>query len=238
MKLALSALTLAIGLGTGFAAYAAGESHLHEGDVLPLLVDGQIVLDDLDDKEVDFATGYPIFEADFGDLSGGPNSTDDPGYDHEAGQFTPGTILAFKVLGPLEFWNGSQWTVDTPATVTFSDALGNDVAVTGVSAAGTSGLIGEIDGDGNLHEHIDMSIDAGAATGAYAVVLSLFGLLADQTTPIYGESAPFMIIFNRGLAFEDFEAAVGARVVPVPAAAWLFGSALAGLGLARRRRAG
>ena len=75
MKLALSALTLAIGLGTGFAAFAAGESHLHEGDVLPLLVDGQIVLDDLDDKEVDFATGYPIFGAAFGDLARGPHST-------------------------------------------------------------------------------------------------------------------------------------------------------------------
>lgn len=235
MKLALSALTLAVGLGSGFAAYAAGP---HEGDVLPLLVDGQIVLDDLDDKEVDFATGYPIFEANFGDLAGGPHSTDDPGYEHEAGQFTPGTLLAFKVLGPLEFWNGSQWTVSTPATVTFSDALGNDVAITGVSGVGATGFIGEVDGEGNLHEHFDMSIDAGAATGAYAVVLSLFGLLADQTTPVYGESAPFMIVFNRGLANEDFEAAVGARVVPVPAAAWLFGSALAGLGFARRRRAG
>lgn len=235
MKMMLSTCALAIGLVCGANVLAAGEPHLHEGDVLPLLVNGQIALDDLDDKEIDFATGFPIFEADFGDFAGGPHSTDDPGYDHEAGQFTPGRILAFKILGPLEFWNGSHWSTDTTATITFVGALGDETDITGSSAAGGTGLIGAFDSEGNLHTHIDMKINAGAATGAYAVTLSLFGLLADQTTPAYGESDPFMFIFNRGLAFEDFETAVGARVVPIPAAVWMFGSALAGMGLMRRR---
>jgi len=232
----LTTCTLAAGLAFNVAARAE-EAHVHEGDILPLLAGGTLVLDDLDDKPKDFATGYAIFEADFGDLAGGPNSTDDPGYDHEAGQFTPSTILAFKVQGPLEFWNGSTWSTATPATITFIDALGTEVAITGASGAGATGLIGQFDGAGNLHEHIDMNIDAGAATGAYAVTVSLFGLLNDQSTPVYGESTPFMFVFNRGLAHADFEAAVNARVVPIPAAAWLLGSAVAGLGLLRRRAA-
>ncbi len=235
MKRILSSSVLAFGLGCGFNALAVDEPPVHEGDVLPLLVAGQLVLDDLDDKEFDFATGYPIFEGDFGDLAGGPHATDDPGYDHESGQFTTGTLLAFKILGPLEFWNGSVWSNVTPATVTFVDALGTEVDITSSSSAGATGLIGQVDGDGNVHDHIDYKIDAGAASGAYAVTLSLFGLLADQTTPVYGESDPFLFVFNRGLAFEDFESAVGARVVPVPAAVWMFGSALAGLGFVRRR---
>jgi hypothetical protein len=228
-----NSLVLAVGLvfSTG-TALAVGT---HDEDVLPLLEGGTIVLDDLDDKEFDFASGYPIFEADFGDLGGGPDVTDDPGFDHEAGQFTPGTLLAIKVLSPLEFWNGSSWSNLTPASFTIVDAIGNEVVVTSSSSSiGGFGLIGQVDGDGNLHEHIDFKISSDAAIGAYAVTFGLFGLLADQTTPVYGESNPFMFIFNRGLSGEAFEAAVGARVVPIPAAVWLFGSALAGLGVLRR----
>jgi len=228
------ALAFAVSLGAP-SALAAG---LHEGDVLPRLVDNTIVIDDLDDKEVDFVSGFPIFESDFGDLAGGPNKTDDPGFDHEAGEFTQGTLLAFRTVRPLEFWNGSAWTSLSQATISATDALG---AVVNIKSAGSfvsgSGLIGQVTSDGNVHEHIDFAINSDASLGAYAVAFSLFGLLADQTTPVYTESAPYMVIFNRGLSTADFETAVAARVVPVPAAAWLLASGIAGLGLARRRGA-
>ena len=231
----LTPLALAFALSLGApSAFAAG---LHEGDVLPRLVDGTIVIDDLDDKEVDFVSGLPIFESDFGDFAAGPFETPDPGFDHEAGEFTPGTLLAFRTVRPLEFWNGSAWTGST-ATISVIDAVGKVVNITSAdSSVGGFGLIAMVDGDGNVHQHIDYKINAGAAVGAYAVALSLFGLLADQTTPVYTESAPYMVIFNRGLSTADFETAVAARVVPVPAAAWLLASGIAGLGLARRRGA-
>jgi hypothetical protein len=226
---------LALGLASP-GALAAGD-HMHEGDVLPRLVSGSIVLDDLDDKEVDFSSAYPIFEADFGDLSGGPNATDDPGFDHEAGEFTAGTILGLRSVMPLEFWNGSFWTTSTTATLSVVDALGDSVDITGAGAfVSDSGLIGQFDPDGNLHEHIDFQINSDAPVGAYAVAFSLFGLLADQVTPVYGESSPFMVIFNRGLASAEFETAVAARVVPLPGAVWLLGSAVAGLVTVHRRR--
>jgi len=232
--LVMTAALLALNLACGSAS-AAG---VHDGDILPRLEGGQIVLDHLDDRELDFTTGYAIFEGDFADFAGGPDATKDPGFDHESGEFTPGTLLAFRVRSPLEFWNGSSWSSAHAATLSIIDVLDSSIDVSAAPASvGLTGLIGQFDGAGNLHQHIDFKINSTAPIGAYAVALSLFGLLADQTTPVYGESTPFMIIFNRGLGEAAFEAAVGARVVPVPAAAWLFASALAGLGVMRRKHA-
>jgi len=69
----LRALTCALALAAA-PLVAAEEGDTHEGDVLPLLpcatdkANCTIVLDDLDDKPQDAATGYAIFEADFGDF--------------------------------------------------------------------------------------------------------------------------------------------------------------------------
>jgi hypothetical protein len=222
--------------------------HVHEGDVLPLLpcltdkANCKIEIDDLDDKEIDASTGFPIFEGDFGDLPAGKFGTDDPGYDHESAQFISGTILGAMAVGTLHFWNGSAWQNETPANevITLIDALGNELVIDDTTTPTGIALIGEFD-DGNLHEHLDMKVTNGASVGAYLFTLKLVGVLDVNNlgTPIYQDSDPFTFIMNRGLSFNDFEAAVAARAtapVPVPAAAWLFGSALAGLVVRRSRR--
>lgn len=240
----LRALTCALALAAA-PLVPAEEIHLHEGDVLPLLpcainkAECTIELDDLDDKPRDAATGYAIFEADFGDF---PTlfSTDDPGFDHESGQFIPGSILGLSAVAGLQFWNGSQWLSAPPAgeTVTIKDAL-DELLVIGAGAppAGSAALIGQVDAAGNLHEHIGYAVTSGASTGAYLITLQLVGFQDDLETAIYGASVPFMILFNRGLAIDDFEAAVAARTapIPLPAGVWLLGSALVALGATRRR---
>ncbi len=239
----LRALACALALATA-PFVQAEEVHVHEGDILPLLpcvTDNAactIELDDLGDKPHDAATGYAIFEADFGDF---PTlfSTDDPGFDHEGGQFIPGTVLGLRAVAGLEYWNGSSWTTSMPAgeTVTIEDALGDLMVIgSGAPPSGTA-LVGQVDGAGNLHEHLLMSVTSGASVGAYLITLQLVGLEDDLTTAIYGASTPFMLLFNRGLAVDDFEASVAARTapIPLPAGVWLLGSALTALGCARRR---
>ncbi|MBX9605015.1 MAG: VPLPA-CTERM sorting domain-containing protein [Gammaproteobacteria bacterium] len=236
----LRALTCALAL----AAAPLVSAEPHEGDVHPLLpcatakAGCTIELDDLDDKPQDAATGYAIFEADFGDF---PTlfSTDDPGFEHEAGQFIPGTILGLTAVAGLEFWNGSQWLSAPPAgeTVTIKDAQENLLVIgAGAPPLGTA-LIGQVDAAGDLHRHIDYLVTSGASVGAYLITLQLVGLEDDLVTSIYGASLPFMILFNRGLAVDDFEAAVAARTapIPLPAGVWLLGSGLAALGITRRR---
>lgn len=240
------AFAAALGMCAALPSHAQG---VHEGDVLPELAGNKLVLV-TEGLEFDFLTGAPIYEADFGDITGGLFETDDPGYDHESGQFTSGTLFAVMAVSPLQFWNGTSWIPTTPAVITISDALNPDrpnlliddsLISTGVA------LIGQVDIDGNLHEHTDMSITSGAAPGAYLITLKLVALLEEALNPsdfsldlsmrAYDDSDPFMIIFNRGLVFEAFEASVEARVVPIPGALLLMGSGLMGLFAARRRQA-
>lgn len=248
-----AALALAGVLASGPAL--AEEVHVHAGDILPLLDGTTIVIDDLGGSiPVDFDTGALIYEADFGDLPGGAFATDDPGYDHEAGQFAPGTLMALMAVDTLKFWDGISWTSTTSAVVSIADTLSPDrpsLDIGSSSVPPNAALLGEIDSEGNFHVHADMSITNGAAVGAYLISVKLVALQPaaldfddfslDLSLTAYEASAPFMIIFNRGLDGAVFEESVDARlapqVVPVPAAALLFGSGLFSLGFARRIRA-
>ncbi len=222
-----SALLLALSLNFSMA-FAADQ---HAGDIQPWKVGNQIY------------TNGDLFEADFGDLPGGQYNTDDPGYDADTAQgaFGAGNWLRFQGLSSLKFWNGSSWsnTVLNGEHIEIEDVVGN---VTTFSASGVSnavGVVDQLDGGGDLHSHLDMTIKnasniKGGSVGAYWITLQLFETLPDSLTPVSEASAPFSIIFNRGLTHENFELAVAA--VPVPAAVWLFGSALLGwLSVGRRR---
>lgn len=247
-------ITAALALAGVLSSSPAFATEVHAGDILPMLDGSTVVIDDLGGTlPVDLATGALIYEANFGDLPGGLFATDDPGYDHEAGQFAPGTLMALMAVDTLKFWDGSAWTSDTPAVVTIADTLSPDrpnLVINSTLVPTNAALLGEIDSEGNFHVHADMSITNGAAVGAYLVTLKLVALQAaaldfddlslNLSLTAYTESDPFMIIFNRGLDEAAFEASVDARiepqVVPVPAAALLFGSGLFSLSFARRMR--
>lgn len=197
---------------------------------------------------IDAATGYRIVEGDFGDLAKGPFGTANPGFAADAGAFIGGTILGYRALGALEYWNGSIWTLSTPGAeqVHIVDTFEQHsiYSPTGVSGAGI-GLIGQTSANGSLHEHINFLVEntGGAGDpgiGAYLILLSILSVDASANpTTAYIESDPIYLLFNRGLSSVDFELAVDARVseVPLPAAGPLMAGALAiGAALARRRR--
>lgn len=224
------ALSLALSVNLSLA-FASGD-HQHAGDIQPSKGNGNIELN---------AT---LFEADFGDLSGGKFRTDDPGFDADTdhGAFGDGNWLWFQGVGSLKFWNGSIWSnaLLNGERIEIEDALGN---ITTFNASGVSnpfGVVGAFDNTGDIHEHLDFSIRnasnaLGGSVGAYWITLQLFETAPNSQVAL-ASSRNFDIIFNRGLSKDDYEAAVSA--VPVPAAVWMFGSALMGwLWTGRRRHA-
>ncbi|MDP2179244.1 hypothetical protein [Methylicorpusculum sp.] len=223
------ALLLALGLNIS-SAFAATD-HQHMGDIQPWKVGGQIY------------TNGSLFEADFGDFYRGNYVTQAPGFDADTakGAFGAGNWLRFQGLGALKFWDGSIWsnTVPNGEYIEIEDAIGNTTTFTASGVSNPIGVIDQLDAEGDLHSHLDMTIktasnDKGGSIGAYWIMMQIFETAPGSLVHVSTASAPFAIIFNRGLDHEAFETAVSA--VPVPSAVWLFGSALIGLLSAGRRR--
>ncbi len=158
-----------------------------------------------------------FFETDFGDLPGGLFVTDEPGIDVNVakGTFTPGNWLRFKPIGQLFYWNGTEWVSSVPneERVEIKDALDATISIRTDGVSDTSAVIGEINGQGGLHEHLDFSIvDASNAlngsVGAYGIQLKLFETKANSDISVSITTTPITIVFNRGLENEKFELAV------------------------------
>ena len=160
-----------------------------------------------------------FFEADFGDLPGGMFLTDEPGIDVnvEKGTFTPGNWLRLQPVGQLHYWNGSEWVLTTPngERIEITDALDATISIRTDGVSETAAVIGEIDGGGGLHEHLDFSVfDASNAlngsVGAYRIQLKLIETEAQSELSVSIATAPITIVFNRGLENEAFELAASA----------------------------
>lgn len=185
----------------------AEDSHLHTGDLQPWRIGAEIFLNS------------EVFEVDFGDLGGGAYATDNPGIDAniEKGAFQPGNWLQLKALATLQFWDGDEWSSAMPngEYINVVDALDNTVRIDANSTSESTMVIGEIDNNGGLHTHIDFSLlDASnslnGSQGAYRIELKLFETAPNSELSVSYAAKPVMIIFNQGLAEEDFEHAVEA----------------------------
>ncbi|MEM8737128.1 MAG: PEP-CTERM sorting domain-containing protein [Planctomycetota bacterium] len=195
-----------------------------------------LVEDDHDDHDHDHGL---IFESDFGDLGGGPYSTDDPGFGSETEEglgIDPLAIIGFNAVGPLMYHDGTSFSATT-ATVTVTSTTGTAVGINSGTNSG-SGLIGQADSIGDFHAHIDYSINEDALSGAYGIALSLSAFDENQNpNPVIEDSETFYIVFNLGLDNATFESAVEGfeAVIPEPTSAALL-AGLGGLALIRRRK--
>ena len=187
-------------------AQEAGQD-LHEGDIQPWRVGAEIFVNSA------------LFEADFGDLGGGPFVTDEPGVDVniQTGTFTPGNWLRYQPVGQLLFWDGTQWTDAVPngERIEITDVLSNVTSFSADGVSETAGVIGEIDSGGGLHEHLSFSIfDAtnapNGSAGAYRIQFKLFESLPQSDLSVSIAATPIAIVFNRGLETDSYELAVSA----------------------------
>jgi len=187
-------------------AQEAGQD-LHEGDIQPWRVGAEIFVNSA------------LFEADFGDLGGGPFVTDEPGVDVniQTGTFTPGNWLRYQPVGQLLFWDGTQWTDGVPngERIEITDVLSNVTSFSADGVSETAGVIGEADSNGSVHEHLSFAIfDASntpnGSAGAYRIQLKLFESLPQSDLSVSIAATPIAIVFNRGLETDSYELAVSA----------------------------
>lgn len=208
-KLKLSCITIILSMLISSIVVAENnDPDQHEGDIQPWRIGAEIFLNN------------HIFEADFGDLPGGTFNTDDPGIDVNVakGSFTPGNWLRFQPVGQLLFWNGSEWvpTVPNGERIELKDA--QDQIISFRSDGGVdnkSAVIGEIDSEGGLHDHLDFSIyDASntlsGSVGAYRIQVRLFETKPQNDLSVSIATSPISIVFNRGLEQDKFELAIAA----------------------------
>ncbi len=193
-------------IASSFQVFAE-EGHLHETDIQPYRMGAEILLNS------------QLFEADLGDLGGGAFATDDPGIDVniEKGAFTPGNWLQFKPVAPLQFWDGDEWSTSMPngEHINIVDALDQTIRIDDHDHSDSSAVIGDIDANGGLHTHVDFSLMDASNTlngsqGAYRIELKLFESAPNSQVSVSYAAKPVVIVFNQGLAEEDFEHAVEA----------------------------
>ena len=182
---------------------------------------------------IDQLTGTPIYVSEFSIF---PDRTaiDSPGFEGLEGDMTPGDRVRYLASGHLSYWNTEkrQWSL-APEGIQVRLAGGLDLepnqdcgqvfcipnTVEGFTLFNRDGIdrassliVGEVRPDGSLHTHLDWIIESDqgapdAPIGAYMVELKL------MTDTFPEPSETLWIMFNNGLALEDFQQAVAGRVL-------------------------
>ena len=207
------------------AAWAQETRHL--GDVWPIVVGGQIVIDPLGTGTViqsSAVAGVPLlanlagrdlFTADFADPQNGVNGTENPGFDHNAGQFPTDSLLGVRPVGNLLRWDGTTWQVaPNGVTLTVRGVLFNTIGWTnnGTTLDNLGDDVGGVyitqEDGGVIHSHILFEIDEAAEPGAYLAHFYLFSQqepadlfnpptpAPDNRSPGIADSAPIGFLFN------------------------------------------
>ena len=182
---------------------------------------------------VDQLTGIPIYVSEFS-IFPDRIAIDSPGFEGLEGDMMPGDRVKYLASGHLSYWSPEkrQWSLASEGTqIRLAGGLdlepnqdcGQVICIPntvegftlfnrdGVDSA-SSLIVGEVRPDGSLHTHLDWIIESdqgasNAPTGAYMVELHLI----TETYP--APSEPLWIMFNNGLALEDFQQAVAGRVL-------------------------
>ena len=162
-----------------------------------------------------------LFTGNFDDVGQGPNGTDDPGFQAEAGTFNSGGILNFRAVGGLQFWDGSAWvnTVVDEERILIEDALSNLTTIDSAGVSNAEGAIDQIAGDGSVHQHVDFSIDNAlgggtVAPGVYMIELAFYLTDGVSGPIVHTLSETVFIAFNYQLSVSEFDEAVNQLTAP------------------------
>ena len=174
------------------------------------------------------------------------NFSSDPGFASEVAEglgVNPGDdiflnfVLSPSLGGALQYHDGSGFAATTANTLVEGNAPGaTDLTITSGGFSGDNPVfLQTADSAGDIHSHVDFTLSAGAAQGAYGLLVEL-----ETSAPGISNSDPFWFVFNHGLDEITFEDVVvpafqGGAAIPEPAFPILLGIGSIGLGLRRRR---
>ncbi len=173
--------TIASGLLLAAAATSLGQ---HAGDILLENINGTLTTGLV--NETMRIHDHRAFGAEFGEFF--MNFTDEPGFDSDAGEFTPGTHIGFNVLDGVRRWDGQDFDALSP--VTFTISYSSLEVETGAGFVEGFGL--PVGSNGEFHRHLNYVINDPAPSGIYLLALELW-----SDDPALGDSQPLYIVFNQ-----------------------------------------
>lgn len=197
---------------------------------------------DNDKIVVEFGSEGRIYEADFATSGSFEQETDDPGIASEVVEglgVNADDTIDYQILGPLEYHNGTEFdAVPAGASIIIGDNPSGGLTVDASTSGPVSGsgIIAVADSLGDVHTHVEFTLDPlsldSAEYGAYALLMQL---TTDE--PGVAPSDSFYIVFNFGLEEAVFEGAAEAFAakVPEPTSVVLIATIVLGLGLCPRR---
>lgn len=222
------------GFAFGATLFVAGMSAAHALSVTPIQLDTTSVTD-----------GNVVFDpTDVGSFSGSFSfSTNTSGFNVEVVQSTgvgdsiglDGTLSGTFFIGPVSGGTSAFNTADVDGTgmMTIGDTVsGILTAKVTFDAIATFGSGGVIQGSGNMY---DFSYSAGTGgTNSDLSTLAAFPSASQTVTFQFKSPTSLTELTTVGGTSQSFSSTISA--VPIPAAAWLFGSALAGITVLGRRK--
>lgn len=211
----------------------AGSAWAQHSDVGLALEDGVPVIE------------QQVVEGMFGEAPNPPNVADEPGFEAEDGVLLADEFLSFQAV-PISIGGTSRnlWFWDGSGDVAFGaapEALSIEHPVSGQSlglSTTTPGavqpgfVIGAADEHGGLHQ--DLEFVLASSTPASGIYLFALSLQADSI----GAVAPVYFVLGAGVEDDLIDSAVdyvNASILPEPTAAALLWSAVALVGVLRRR---
>lgn len=215
----------------------------HEGDIEVHIHDGEIEIEN-GAPSVWFAS--KMFEGEFSTGGLFNRTTINPGFEaHDGLPDFAGNVIGFDLLPGhngnfLHFFDPVAGALAASHSHSMHISWGSipGQSLTLSALTGGSGLISEIESDGELHAHLnfwihpDLAPAANGTFGAYGLLMSL-----NIDDPSIANSDPFWLIFNYGMTEEAFEASLASFTgIPEPSTAAVLGL-LALSAVFRRRRA-
>ncbi len=219
------ALIVAAAAASSAPLLAAPRGEGHAGDIQIVVDNGRIMTGSIGSGAF---VQQRVFASELGEIV--PNISDEPGFEADAGTFTPGAALGFDIMDAVRLWDGADFDTVSDSTMTMSYLTfsATSAANAGESVAGFNFLA---NASGEIHNHATFILNSPATAGIYLLELRFrsAGML---------DSDSFYIVFNQNQDEAIHDAAidyVNEFIVPAPGALGVL--AFAGIACARRRRA-